>query len=96
MFCTANFDIKTLALKLKSVSSRWFALGIRLGVQLSDLRKIQQTYSTASVDDLLIHMLYSWLRSNASCSWSDVIAALRDLDENRLADELEFFIYHRK
>ena len=89
MFCTANFDIKTLARELKSVSSRWFVLGIHLGVQHSDLRKIQQTYPTASVDDLLIHMLDSWFRSNTCCCWRDVITALRELNETRLADELE-------
>ena len=88
-FFTANFDIRTLARELKSVNSKWFVLGIHLGVQYSDLQKIKQTYLAASVEDLLIHVLYSWLRSNPSSSWSNVITALRDLNETILADELE-------
>ena len=37
----------------------------------------------------MIHMLDSWLKSDTSYSWSDVITALRDIHENTLADELE-------
>ena len=71
------------------MNARWFVLGIQLGVQHSDLEGIQQSHPAASVEDLLIHMLVCWIRSNTTSSWSDVITALREMNETRLADELE-------
>ena len=36
----------------------------------------------------MIHMLQYWLQSNRSCSWSTIIEALREIDENALAETL--------
>ena len=37
----------------------------------------------------MIRMLDSWLKSSTSCSWNDVITALRVINETTLADGLE-------
>lgn len=68
-------------------------LGEHLGVQRSILDEIRNEYSTASVEEQMIHMLACWMKSGASFSWSDIITALRCINENTLADELhsEFF-----
>ena len=74
---STGFGIKSLAQELMSVNNRWFELGIHLGVTHSELEEIRHTYSNASAGELMIHMLESWLKSGTSCSWSDVIIALK-------------------
>ena len=87
-FIAESLDVNLLTRKLKSVQNRWFQLGIRLDIQYSVLKAIENEHSDPTAGLQMIHMLQHWLQSNPSCSWSTIIEGLREIDENALAETL--------
>ena len=81
-----SLDVKLLTRELKSVQNRWFQLGIRLDIQYSVLKAIENEHSDPTAGLQMIHMLHHWLQSNPSCSWSTIIEGLREIDEIKLAE----------
>ena len=73
-------------MKLKPVKDKWFLLGTQLGVEHSGLEEIKKEVSDAG--EQLIQMLKKWLDGNPKCSWIEIIIALKDIDQDSLADKL--------
>ena len=82
------------ALNLKNLSSElatvinWFFLGINLGLQKHELSKIQQNYAHQGSDQQRLEMLYLWLQRTPNATWEDVVDALQQMGENRVAENI--------
>ena len=82
------------ALNLKNLSSElaavinWFLLGINLGLPKHELSKIQQNYASQGIDQQRLEMLYLWLQRTPNATWEDVVRALQQMGENRVAENI--------
>ena len=80
--------LRELALALGGLS--WAdvkAMAVQLGMEFSTLSQIEQQTSVFS--DRLHAAMDAWLNSDPSASWKAVIGALRAINKNVLAKELE-------
>ena len=72
-----------------AVADKWYLIGVQLGVPVPKLNGIQKK-NNDDVSLCLIALLQYWIdSSNPAKPWDDVIAALRKVDNNKLADELK-------
>ena len=76
---------RNLLFELKAVTN-WYQLGINLSLQTYELNKIQQDYG--GNDQQTLQMLDLWLRHTPSASWLDVLNALEEMGENRVAENI--------
>ena len=69
-------------LLLEAVSSvtDWHGLGRRLGLTMSQLRKIEITYHMHGVERMKAEMFDVWLNNSPNASWADLAAAVKDQD----------------
>ena len=74
------------------VATRWFNLGLRLGVNSHTLDRIEQ--DTRDSDSACRKMFQAWLRDKSKGTWNDVITALKSnsVGENGVAEKLEEMI----
>ena len=79
--------VQTLLTELADIPD-WFMLGIYIGVEASQLHKIQANFPNVSCDRYKAELFHMWLRDGRNCSWATVIKALKDMGENKLADKL--------
>ena len=79
--------MKNLSLELSTVS-RWYQLGIQLGLQPSQLHQIEKAFPT-EIDRCKIKMVDLWLQSTPGASWRHVITALRELGNRTAAERIE-------
>ena len=79
--------MKNLSSELSTVPG-WYQLGIKLGLQPSHLRQIEQHFSR-DIDRCKIEMVDSWLRNTLEASWRHVMTALREMGEMTTADRIE-------
>ena len=80
--------VKILLKACKRVSD-WHTLGIQLDLTTEQLDNIQITYHIHGLGRLKTEMFKEWLRSSPDASWTDLITALRDMDENTAASEIQ-------
>ena len=80
--------MKHLLTACKSVTD-WYTLGIHLDLTPSQLNDIQVTYHAHGVNRLKTEMFIVWLKSSPDVSWSNLISALRFMDENTIASEIQ-------
>ena len=80
--------VKHLVTACKRVSD-WHTLGIQLDLTTSQLKDIHVTYHAYGVDRLKTEMFDVWLKSSPNASWTDLITALRAMDEERVASHIE-------
>ena len=80
-------NVQLLLTELSEVADDWFTLGVALGVRVSRLRGIQAN-SREGERRWMIELFQSWLDSNPTASWKDVIGALEQLGHNTLATKL--------
>ena len=66
--------------------TKWFQLGINLGLQTHRLDKIRQDYH--ETDQQMLQMLDVWLRREPNASWLDVVNALEEMEENTVAKNI--------
>ena len=85
-------SMKRLLTECISVSD-WHTLGIQLGLTTSRLNDIHTTYHVHGVKRLKTEMFDAWLKSSPNASWADLITALRNMDENRVAKNIEEKFY---
>ena len=72
------------------VAHKWNDLGRVLLVPVPKLREIEISHGSEGVSRCLTELLKYWIESSSPENpWDDVISALRNLDQNRLADQLE-------
>ena len=80
--------VKHLVTACKRVND-WHTLGIQLDLTTSQLNNIHVTYHAHGVDRLKTEMFDVWLKSSPNASWTDLITALRAMDEERVANDIE-------
>ena len=79
-------NTKTLAFELKAVTADWYRLGLNLGLETSELNKVQQDYHGS--DQQMLQTLDLWLRRTPDASWLNVVSALETMGENRVATNI--------
>ena len=72
---------------VRSVSD-WHQLGVRLGLEMSQLREVEQSYHVGGVSRMKSEMLDLWLRSTPSASWEELVTALEEMGESVVAGEV--------
>ena len=60
---------------VKSVSD-WYQLGVRLGLDMSQLREVEQSYHVGGISQMKSEVLDLWLRSTPGASWEELVTAL--------------------
>ena len=80
-------NLKDLSTELVTVIN-WFLLGINLGLPKHELSKIQQNYAHQGNDQQRVEMLYLWLQCTPNATWEEVVRALEQMGENRVAENI--------
>ena len=92
---TAVPKVGNLSSELKTVTD-WHQLGINLGIETHELLRIECDHQ--GNERRKLEMLNLWLRRNQKASWGDVVSALKEMEENRVAENIrqnylsEFFL----
>ena len=68
--------------------SDWHQLGVKLGLEMSQLREIEQSYHVEGVSRMKSEMLDLWLRSTPSATWEELVIVLREMGESVVAGEV--------
>ena len=79
--------MKNLSSELSTVS-KWYQLGIRLGLQPSQLHQIEQEVPT-DIDRRKVEVVNVWLQSTPGASWRHIVTALRELRDLTTAERIE-------
>ena len=78
-------DVSVLSSELETVVD-WHKLGLNLGLPKHELDKIECDYQ--GNDRQRLEMLDKWLRRVPNAAWEDVVSALEQMGENRLAETI--------
>ena len=91
-----GLSVRHLLTACRSVSD-WHSLGVHLDLTMSQLDDIHVTYHAHGVERLKTEMFSVWLKSSPHASWTDLITALRAMDENTVASQIQAgtFVYMR-
>ena len=79
--------MKNLSSELSGIS-RWYQLGIKLGLQPSQLHQIELEVPT-DIDRRKIEVVDLWLRNTPGASWEHVVTALREMGDHTTAERIE-------
>ena len=79
--------MKNLSSELSTVS-KWYQLGIKLGLQPSRLHQIEQEVPT-DIDRRKIEVVDLWLQSTPGASWRHIVTALREMGDVTIAERIE-------
>ena len=92
-------DLSLVHYELYDARSKWYDLGMKLGLKVDVLARINccmswlvmRRFSMRSSSDCLREVLQHWLQSSPCPTWEDVCAALRSYSvrEYQLAQQLE-------
>ena len=74
-----------LSSELKTVTD-WHKLGIHLGLQAYELMQIERDHHGNERQKR--EMLDLWLRRKPDAGWRDVVSALEEMEENRVAESI--------
>ena len=66
----------------------WFSLGIRLGIKLEDLKRIELDYKGHGIERYKIEMVRFWLNNDSKASYRKLVKALANIDHRNLAKAL--------
>ena len=66
----------------------WHTLGLKLGLTMGQLSGIHVTYHVYGVGRLKAEMFNVWLKSSPNASWTDLISALKSMNEHRITSEI--------
>lgn len=85
-----TLDLRTCLNIMHPARSKWFHIGIQLGIESSTLRAIEHKWPKDDGENCLLEVLDEWLKQHRG-SWETLIAALRaeSVGEAKLADNLE-------
>ena len=76
-------DLNEIFIQLKEVSTRWYNLGLSLGVLSDTLDIIEANKKSEGCEVCLRQLLAHCLESERPLTWSDVCKALRSESVNR-------------
>ena len=89
MLSTAGtLDTAILCNELISVRD-WRSLGLNLGVRDYELDRIESSHPTEGCSRWMQETFSLWLRKTPSASWENVVKALRQMGENKVAAKIE-------
>ena len=82
----------TLQQMLKALNKleNWFVFGAILGVPVSQLKKIESSYSQGELERCKIDLLQYWIDNELAPTWNEVILALEQTDHLALASQIKF------
>ena len=84
-----SLSIPLLLTELKDVTN-WHMLGVYLRVRESKLEDIETRYQQSQgLDRCKKEVLCAWLQTNPDASWKEFVDALKQIDEEVLASNLE-------
>ena len=78
-------DVSVLYSELSTVVN-WHQLGLNLGLPKHELDKIERDYQEN--DRQRLEMSYKWLRRTPNATWEDVVSAVQQMGENRVAENI--------
>ena len=84
---TDVLNVKNLSSELTEITN-WYRLGLNLNLQTHELKKIQQDHAHRGSDQQMLEMLDKWLRRTPTATWDDVVTALQQMGENRVAENI--------
>ena len=82
---TEVLNARKLSSELNAVD-RWYQLGINLSLQPYELNKIER--DCRGSERRMLQMLDLWLRRTPNASWGNVVSALLQMGEDRVADNI--------
>ena len=85
LLTTGKLDVLSLSNELTEVVD-WHQLGIQLGIPISELSKVEADYPKNERRKTETLSLWLWRTPNAS--WEHVVKALRQMGENRVAENI--------
>ena len=80
-------NVKNLSSELTTITN-WYQLGVYLNLQTHELDKIQQDHAHQGNDRQRMEMLDLWLRHTPNATWDNVVSALQQMRENRVAENV--------
>ena len=84
---TDILNVKNLSSELTTITN-WYQLGVYLNLQTHELDKIQQDHAHQGNDRQRMEMLDLWLRHTPNATWDNVVSALQQMRENRVAENV--------
>ena len=87
-FLGSPLSVNNLLDACKDVTD-WHNLGRHLDLTMSQLRSIEITYRMDGLGRMKAEMFDVWLRNDLNASWTDLITALRAMDEIAIASFIE-------
>ena len=84
---SGTLNVKNLSSELSGIFN-WYQLGIKLGLQPSQLRQIEQEFPT-DIDRCKTEVVDLWLRNTPGASWEHVITALGEMRDLATAERIE-------
>ena len=69
--------------------SDWHSLGLHLDITMRRLKEINRIYRVEGEERIKAEMFDVWLKSCPDASWHDLVTALNEIDEKRVAKEVE-------
>ena len=66
----------------------WHQLGLHLGLEMSTLREVYQSFHVEGVPRMKSEMFDRWLRSTPGASWEDLVTALEEMGEKVVTGEV--------
>ena len=82
---TNELNVKNLSYELRTVVSKWYQLGTRLGIPTWQLSIIGEKQDA---EQRMMETLILWLRYAPTASWKDVVIALKEMEENTVAERI--------
>ena len=68
--------------------TEWYKLGLQLSIRQPVLEQVKRSNHN-DVADMMTDMSNRWLKSNTEAAWEDIVSALKKIDENRTAKNIE-------
>ena len=80
--------MKLLVDAVRSVSD-WHSLGLHLDITVRKLKEIDRIYRVDGEERIKAEMFDVWLKSSPDTPWHDLVTALNEIGEKRVAQEVE-------
>ena len=78
--------VKTLYNEVSDIAPDYFTFGLNLGLPYHKLKEIERNHS--EVARKLQEVIAVWLESNAEPKWQTVVASLREMERDALAQKI--------
>ena len=84
---SGTLNVRNLSSELSLVAD-WHQLGIKLGLQPSLLRQIEEKHPV-NIERRRVEVLDAWLQKTPGASWRKIVAVLREMGDQTTAEKIE-------